>query len=207
MVGSENGENRAAGARILLDAARRGRTEERMESRSIEYTIVECSLGRLLVAGTERGVCNVRFGEHDDELEHGLAAEFPFASLRRNDVRLKPWSESLVRYVDGHARHLDVPLHVRGSRFQRRVWDALRAIPRGSTRSYADVARTIALPRGARAVARACATNPVAVLIPCHRVVASDGSAGGYRWGTERKRALLERERAAVPGRLAADAS
>lgn len=160
----------------------------------IRYAIRSCSLGRLLVAGTERGVCHVRLGDGDPELEKGLSEEFPFAVIGRHDARVEGWCRSVACYVDGETTRLDVPLDVSASRFQRRVWDALRAIPRGTTRSYSELAASLGLPGGARAVARACATNPVAVVIPCHRVVARDGGLAGYRWGIERKQALLERE-------------
>jgi AraC family transcriptional regulator of adaptative response/methylated-DNA-[protein]-cysteine methyltransferase len=162
--------------------------------RRIDYTIPDTTLGKLLVAASERGVCRVAFGASDGELEALLRKELPFAALVRDDVGLKPWSEALVSYVDGHAERLDVPLDVAGSRFRLRVWEALRAIPRGATRSYAEVARSIGAPRGARAVAQACARNPVAIAIPCHRVVGSGGKLGGYAFGLARKRALLARE-------------
>ena len=122
------------------------------------------------------------------------AEEFPFAELRENPVRLEPWSDALVSYVDGHSTDLEVPLDVSGRRFQRRVWNALSGIPRGDTRTYSEVADSLGVPKGARAVARACASNPAAVAIPCHRVVAKSGELGGYRWGLARKRALLQRE-------------
>lgn len=166
----------------------------------IQYAILPCSLGRLLVAGTARGVCNVRFGEEDPELEKGLAEEFPFAVLGRGDAQVEAWCSEVVRYVDGETTRISVPFDVRASRFQRRVWDALCAIPRGSTRSYSELAISLGMPKGARAVARACATNPIAVVVPCHRVVARDGGLAGYRWGLPRKRALLEREGARLPG-------
>lgn len=165
-----------------------------METRAIDYHIASCSLGRVLVAGTERGVCHVRFGETEAELEAGLRAELPCALLRPEPIRLKPWSDAVVSYADGRSAHLEVPLDVRGSRFQQRVWAALRGIARGETRSYSELADSLGMPRGARAVARACAANPVAVAIPCHRVVARDGSLGGYRYGLARKRTLLMRE-------------
>jgi AraC family transcriptional regulator of adaptative response/methylated-DNA-[protein]-cysteine methyltransferase len=160
----------------------------------IHFTISGTSLGSLLVAATERGVCRVAFGESEAELERMLRAELPFAEVERDDVGLKRWSDALVAYVDGHAERLDLPLDVAGSRFRMRVWEALRAIPRGETQSYSCVARSIGAPRAARAVAQACATNPVAVVIPCHRVVAAGGGLGGYAFGLERKRALLTRE-------------
>ena len=163
-------------------------------ARHIHFTISGTSLGSLLVAATERGVCRVAFGESEAELERMLRAELPFAEVERDDVGLKRWSDELVAYVDGHAARLDLPLDVAGSRFRMRVWEALRAIPHGETQSYSGVARSIGAPRAARAVAQACATNPAAVVIPCHRVVAADGGLGGYAFGLERKRALLTRE-------------
>jgi len=165
-----------------------------MHPRAIEFAIVPSSLGDLLVAASEKGICHVRFADAGVDLEKELARELPFAELRENPVRLKPWSDALVSYVDGHSSHLDVPLDVSGSRFERRVWAALRSIPRGDTRTYAEVADSLGVAKGARAVGRACASNPVAVAIPCHRVVAKSGELGGYRWGLARKRALLQRE-------------
>lgn len=166
-----------------------------MSRRAIEFTLVPSSLGALLVAASEKGVCQIRFAGAGIDPEAELAREFPFAELRENPARLQPWTDALVRYVDGRSTHLEVPLDVRGSRFQRRVWTALRGIPRGETRSYSEVADSIDLPKSARAVARACASNPVAVAIPCHRVVTKRGELGGYRWGVARKRALLRREK------------
>jgi AraC family transcriptional regulator of adaptative response/methylated-DNA-[protein]-cysteine methyltransferase len=165
-----------------------------MPTRAIEFAIVPTSLGALLVAASEKGVCQVRFADDGVDLEEELARELPFAELRENPVRLEPWSDALVSYVDGHSTHLEVPLDVSGSRFERRVWAALRSIPRGGTRTYAEVADSLGVPKGARAVGRACASNPVAVAIPCHRVVAKNGELGGYRWGLTRKRSLLQRE-------------
>jgi AraC family transcriptional regulator of adaptative response/methylated-DNA-[protein]-cysteine methyltransferase len=166
-----------------------------MPTRAIEFAIVPTSLGALLVAASEKGVCQVRFAEAGLDLEEALGREFPFAELRENPVRLEPWTDALVSYVDGHATDLELPLDVSGSRFERRVWTALRSIPRGETRTYSEVADSVGLPKGARAVARACASNPVAVAIPCHRVVPKRGGLGGYRWGPERKRTLLQREK------------
>ena len=167
-----------------------------MPTRAIEFAVVPSTLGDLLVAASEKGVCQVRFADADLDLEEQLGREFPFAELRENPVRLKPWSDALVSYVDGLSAALEVPLDVSGSRFQRRVWEALGRIPRGETRTYSEVADSLGLPKGARAVARACASNPAAVAIPCHRVVPKRGELGGYRWGLHRKRALLQRERA-----------
>jgi AraC family transcriptional regulator of adaptative response/methylated-DNA-[protein]-cysteine methyltransferase len=162
---------------------------------SIEYTIIGCPLGQLLVAATERGVCSVQFGESEGELEAALAAEYPAASLRRDGARLDEFVRALLRHLDGCESSLDLPLDVRATAFQSRVWEELRRIPYGETRSYAEVASSLGQPTATRAVARACATNPVALVTPCHRVVRGDGSLSGYRWGVERKGALLARER------------
>jgi AraC family transcriptional regulator of adaptative response/methylated-DNA-[protein]-cysteine methyltransferase len=165
-----------------------------MSDPAIAYTIRKTSLGWLLVAATARGVCHVRFGDSDQTLEGDLAAEFPYAPLRRDDAGTRRWADVLLAWVEGRGSHLEVPLDVRGSCFQRRVWDALRAIPCGTTRSYGELAASLGRSGAARAVARACAANPVAVAIPCHRVVERGGGLGGYRWGAWRKRALLARE-------------
>jgi AraC family transcriptional regulator of adaptative response/methylated-DNA-[protein]-cysteine methyltransferase len=160
----------------------------------ISYTTAPCPLGRLLVAQTPRGICRVSLGNNVDELEASLRVEFPAAEIRRDQGMLATSVGAILSYLDGE-RALDLPLDVRATAFQRRVWEALRRIPYGSTRSYAQVARAIGHPTATRAVARACATNPAALVIPCHRVVRADGGLGGYRWGIERKRALLEDER------------
>jgi AraC family transcriptional regulator of adaptative response/methylated-DNA-[protein]-cysteine methyltransferase len=166
-----------------------------MKHRSIRYSVRPCSLGSLLVAGTERGVCFVRFGEGELELEQRLKGAFPFAALERAEAGPQAdWAEALADYVDGRCDAAEVPLDVSGSRFEERVWAALRGIPAGETRSYSEIASQIGSPRGARAVARACAGNPAAVLIPCHRVIEKSGALGGYGGGISRKRALLERE-------------
>ncbi len=162
---------------------------------SVGYTVVPCGLGRLLVATTARGICRVSLGSGVEELEAALSAEFPAAELRRDRGALAASVGALLRYLDGRAEPLDLPLDLRATAFQRRVWEALRRIPYGATCSYAEIARAIGKPSAARAVARACATNPAALVIPCHRVVRADGGLGGYRWGIARKRALLEQER------------
>src|SRR3989454_8279892 len=162
----------------------------------IAFAIVPCAFGRLLVATTARGICRISLGSGAKALAAGLRAEFPAAELRRDRSALAASVGALLRYLDGRAEPLDLPLHVRATAFQRRVWEALRRIPYGATRSYAEIARAIGAPSAPRAVARACATNPVALVIPCHRVVGADGGLGGYRWGVARKRALLEQERA-----------
>lgn len=166
-----------------------------MQRDAIDYAVVPCALGFLLVAGTARGVCQVALGDGPEPLREVLRAEFPFAVLRADDSRLAPWVAALRRALAGEPPGLEVPLDVRGSRFQRRVWDAIAAIPRGETRTYGQLARAIGRPGAARAVGQACHANPVAVLVPCHRVVAAGGGQGGYRWGLARKRALLAREK------------
>ncbi|HWS54162.1 MAG TPA: bifunctional DNA-binding transcriptional regulator/O6-methylguanine-DNA methyltransferase Ada [Pyrinomonadaceae bacterium] len=160
----------------------------------INYAVVGCALGRLLVAATARGLCAVRLGDNDEELESALAAEFSAAEIQRDAAALGEWVGAILRHLEGEQTSLDLPLDVRATAFQRRVWEELRRIPYGSTRSYGDVARALGHPTAVRAVARACASNPVALVTPCHRVVREDGSLGGYRWGLERKRALLEGE-------------
>lgn len=163
---------------------------------SINYTIVRTALGKMLVAATERGVCRVTLGDSGKALEQALAAEFPAASRARDDALLAPAVGALLDRIEGRRPSTDLPLDIRATAFQRQVWEMLRRIPVGSTRSYSEVAAAIGRPGAARAVARACASNPVAIAIPCHRVVREDGDLGGYRWGVERKRRLLENESA-----------
>jgi AraC family transcriptional regulator of adaptative response/methylated-DNA-[protein]-cysteine methyltransferase len=162
---------------------------------TIQYAIVASPLGRLLVAATPRGLCAVRFGESAIEMERGLREEFRAAEIYRDDAALQPYLQPLLRNLRGERTTIDVPLDVRATAFQKKVWDALRQIPSGQTRSYAEVARDIGESKAVRAVARACASNPVALAVPCHRVVRSDGNLAGYRWGIERKKKLLEQER------------
>ena len=161
---------------------------------TIHFTSVACPLGRMLIAATERGVCVVSFGDRDDEMEAALAAEYPAATFQRDDGRLMEWAQALQSHLEGSGPSPDLPLDVRATAFQMRVWEELRKIPRGETRSYAEVAEAIGQPTATRAVARACATNPVALLTPCHRVIRGDGSLSGYRWGLERKATLLVQE-------------
>jgi len=173
------------------------------EGARIRYTIVKCpvspagSLGRLLLAATDRGVCRVTMGERDEGLEAGLRGEYPAAEIERDDAGLKDWSAAVFRHLDGHQPRLNLPLDLKASAFQLKVWEALKAIPYGTTRSYGEIARAVGRPKGARAVGHACATNPVAVIIPCHRVVQTGGGLGGYGWGLKRKQVLLEAEKAA----------
>lgn len=170
----------------------------------IAYTIVASPLGRLLVGATDRGISAVCLGDADAPLEAALREEYPAAALRRDDAGLKRWVAGILQRMEGRTPAPALPVDLRATAFQRRVWEELKAIPRGQTRSYGEIAHRIGQPTAARAVARACATNPVALVIPCHRVVAGGGGISGYRWGVERKRRLLERE-AAAPAKRGAD--
>jgi AraC family transcriptional regulator of adaptative response/methylated-DNA-[protein]-cysteine methyltransferase len=160
----------------------------------LAYTIVACPLGKLLVAATQRGVCAVCLGDSDTKLAAALREEYPAAEITEKNGQLSRWTKQIVQHLEGALPHLDLPVDIRATAFQWRVWRELRRIPQGTTRSYSEIARRIGRPRAVRAVARACATNPVAIVIPCHRVVRADRSMGGYRWGTARKEALLARE-------------
>jgi AraC family transcriptional regulator, regulatory protein of adaptative response / methylated-DNA-[protein]-cysteine methyltransferase len=166
----------------------------------IRYTIFRYApagspLGRMLIAATDKGICAIQFADNDDQLQQGLMREFPFATRRRDDDAMSKWRVSLTHLMEGRETNPSLPLDIRATAFQRRVWEALQRIPRGETRSYSAVAKKIGMPKATRAVARACATNPVAVAIPCHRVIREDGDLGGYRWGTGRKEQLLAMER------------
>lgn len=167
----------------------------RGQGETIRYAIVESPLGALLVAATERGLCNVRLGETATLLEVGLQQEFSSAVLQPADSELHDWTQALVNYLSGTLPCPNLPLDIQASAFQLQVWQALQAIPVGTTASYSDIAQAIGRPTSVRAVARACATNPVALVIPCHRVVQKSGGLGGYRWGVERKQALLNLEK------------
>ncbi len=160
----------------------------------IRYTCADSPLGRMLIAATDKGICAIQFADSDDELEHGLKHEFPFAIRRRDDAAMQTWKQNLLRHMHGQKLNSSLPLDIQATAFQRQVWSYLQSIPFGATRSYGEVAKAIGQPTATRAVARACATNPVAVAIPCHRVVRQGGDMGGYRWGVERKKALLELE-------------
>ena len=161
----------------------------------IRWTVTACPLGRLLLAATERGICAVKLGDGDRELEADLSGEYQAADLQRDDAGLREWADAIVRHLEGEQADLDLPLDVRATAFQWRVWQELRAIPYGSTRTYREVARRIKKPKAVRAVANACASNPVAVVVPCHRVIRTDGDLGGYRWGIQRKQKLLAQEK------------
>ena len=161
---------------------------------AIRFAIGACSLGAILVAATDKGICSILMGDDPDALARDLQDRFPAAELHGADAAFEATVAAVVGFVEAPGIGFDLPLDVRGTVFQQRVWEALRQIPSGSTVSYAELAERIGIPSGARAIAGACAANPVAVAIPCHRVVRNDGSISGYRWGVERKRALLERE-------------
>jgi AraC family transcriptional regulator of adaptative response/methylated-DNA-[protein]-cysteine methyltransferase len=160
----------------------------------IFYTIISCPLGFLLVGATERGLCAVEFGDSKEKLEKALRRKHPRA--QRDEAHLRAWVQALRDYFNGREQlGLPGPLDIRATAFQQRVWRELQKIPYGQTRSYSEIAQAMGQPKAARAVARACATNPVAVVIPCHRVIRADGSLGGYGGSIARKRALLSLER------------
>ncbi|TMC67368.1 MAG: methylated-DNA--[protein]-cysteine S-methyltransferase [Chloroflexi bacterium] len=162
----------------------------------VVFVTVPSALGRLLVAATDRGVCRVMLGDDAAKLEADLRAEFDAAHVREEKGgKLEGYVAAILSYLEGTEPHLDLPLDIRATAFQRRVWQELRHIPFGETRTYAEVAKAIGQPQATRAVARACATNPAALVIPCHRVVRADGKVDGYRWGLERKKTLLEMEK------------
>jgi AraC family transcriptional regulator of adaptative response/methylated-DNA-[protein]-cysteine methyltransferase len=164
----------------------------------IGYTIVRSPLGRLLVAATERGISAVYLGDADAPLRRELRKEYPRAELHPVGGDFSRWVRTLLEHLNGAHPKLDLPLDVRATAFQQRVWQELRRIPYGSTRTYGQIARALGKPTATRAVARACATNPVSIVVPCHRVIREDGNLAGYRWGLERKQALLTREHAAA---------
>jgi AraC family transcriptional regulator, regulatory protein of adaptative response / methylated-DNA-[protein]-cysteine methyltransferase len=160
----------------------------------ISYLIADCSMGRVLVAATDRGVSAVYLGDKDEPLAEALREEYPQAEISRSSEQHSQWVREIVRHLAGAQPQLDLPTDVAATAFQRRVWEALRAIPFGTTRTYSEVAGLLGRPTATRAVARACATNPTSIIVPCHRVVRTDGSLGGYRWGLHRKQRLLEQE-------------
>jgi len=160
----------------------------------ITYTFMQTPVGLLLLAATEKGLCSLQFGDSEQQLEENLRREFPRASLLPNGDKVTQYIETLNEYFNNHTSLSELPLDIKGTAFQERVWSVLRRIPIGKTRSYADIAREIGEPKAVRAVAGACAANPVALVTPCHRIVKSDGSLSGYKWGSARKAKLLSME-------------
>ena len=163
--------------------------------RQILFSTGACVLGTVLVARSERGVCAILLGDDAKSLERDLSARFPHDEVCNAYVGLESLVEEVARFLAAPRAHLDVPLDLRGSELEQRVWNALREIPPGTTQTYSEVARRVGAAATAKQVGEACAANPIAVAVPCHRVVRKDGSLAGYRWGARRKRALLERER------------
>jgi AraC family transcriptional regulator of adaptative response/methylated-DNA-[protein]-cysteine methyltransferase len=163
-------------------------------STEIRFAVGECSLGCVLVAKSTKGVCAILLGDSSKTLARDLHQRFPDATLIADDQDVRQLVAAVVSFAESPAGGLNVPLDVRGTAFQQRVWQALKQIPAGSTASYTDIAKRIGAPQSVRAVAQACGANAIAIAIPCHRVVRNDGALSGYRWGIERKRALLDRE-------------
>jgi AraC family transcriptional regulator of adaptative response/methylated-DNA-[protein]-cysteine methyltransferase len=171
------------------------------EGMRISYAITDCSLGRLLVAWTEYGVCSVGLDDSEGKLLQALLKEYPRADVQKCQNQVAEWTRAIVKYIDGEETSrsfVGIPLDIKATTFQRRVWKELQSIPYGSTISYGEIGEKLANPKGARAVANACASNPIAIVIPCHRVTRKDGRLGGYRWGAERKKLLLEMEKALI---------
>jgi AraC family transcriptional regulator, regulatory protein of adaptative response / methylated-DNA-[protein]-cysteine methyltransferase len=194
--GSSSRVYERADAHLGMTPASYGRGGEGMH---IDYAIADSPLGRLLVAATNRGISALYLGESDKALQAALKEEYPRANICPQDratAGLADWIDKVLGHLRGNEPSLDLPTDVQATAFQRRVWEELRKIPYGATRTYTDVAHAIGKPNAIRAVARACATNPVSVVVPCHRVVRQDGSLAGYRWGIHRKRQLLEHESA-----------
>lgn len=186
-----------AGTRLGMTPRQYGRAGEGM---AISYAAAQTPLGRLMIGATDRGICFIQFAAAEAELLDMLRAEFPAAALAPMDARAQPlfdgWIARLCEYLKGGAELPDLPLDIRGTAFQMKVWKFLQRIPRGKTQTYAEVAKGIGSPRAARAVASACAANRIAIAIPCHRVIRGDGGPGGYKWGLARKRELLDIEQA-----------
>ena len=159
------------------------------------YTIAKSPLGKVLVAATERGVSAVYLGDDESKLVAELRNEYPRAEIAAATEGFERWVKEVLLRVEGRPPHIELPLDLQATAFQRRVWKELQRIPRGRTRTYAQVARSLGQPKAVRAVARACATNPVSIVVPCHRVIRQDGALAGYRWGLSRKEQLLASER------------
>ena len=184
-------ERRPTGRGMTPAAYRRGG-----KGMTMTYTIVDSPVGRMMVAGTDKGICSVKLGDRDERLEQDLRREYPEAAIARDTSALGGWVRTLLGHLNGSRPHVDLPIDVQATAFQWRVWRYLQSIPYGETRAYSDVARAIGEPDAVRAVARACAANPVCLVVPCHRVVGKNGSLTGYRWGVNRKKQLLDKERA-----------
>jgi len=165
------------------------------KGQKIYYSVVNCPLGLLLLAATKKGICTVRIGDSQEDLVNDLKNEFKYAHINETSSELSEWPQILINYLAGNTPWPKLPYDVKATSFQRKVWDHLRTIPEGKTMYYSEVASAIGRPKATRAVARACATNPVAIVIPCHRVVPKTGDAGGYRWGSDRKTKLLVMEK------------
>ncbi len=189
---SSNGQFYGSSSTLLGMTPRKFRSGASGEQ--IRFALGECVLGTILVAASETGVCAILLGDDPEALLRDLEARFPKAQLIGGDKSFEATIAKVVGFVDAPQLGLELPLDARGTAFQHRVWEALRKIPLGQTVSYADIANRIGSPKSVRAVAGACAANPLAIAIPCHRVVRTDGGLSGYRWGIERKRALLKRE-------------
>jgi AraC family transcriptional regulator of adaptative response/methylated-DNA-[protein]-cysteine methyltransferase len=164
------------------------------EAVPMRFAIRSCAIGFVLVAASDKGICAVTLGDTVEGLERALKEEFHQADIAPDDGQLEAWIEAILEHLAGSQPHLDLPLDVQATAFQQQVWQVLKTIPYGQTRSYAEVAAQLGRPEASRAVASACASNPTALIVPCHRVVRSDGSVSGYRWGVERKAWLLEQE-------------
>jgi AraC family transcriptional regulator of adaptative response/methylated-DNA-[protein]-cysteine methyltransferase len=166
----------------------------KQKSAAIRFTCVDSSLGKLLVAHTEKGICAVLLGDDENELIADLKRRFPKADIQQNETDFAKRTQQLLHFIEAPQQAFNLPLDIRGTLFQQKVWQALQGIPIGETRSYTEIATAIGSPKAVRAVAGACAANALAIAIPCHRVVRNDGELSGYRWGTERKKTLLQRE-------------
>ena len=197
--GATYGAGYGSGSRLYAKAdAHLGMTpktyREKGHATLIRYTVTDSPLGNLLVAATDKGICSVRLGDDADVLEEELHNEFAQAEIERDKTALVEWLEAILLHLSGQEPHLDLPLDVRATAFQKQVWQALQQVPYGETRSYAELAEAIGKPKAVRAVASACARNPVALVVPCHRIVRTGGGLGGYRWGVGRKETLLKQE-------------
>ncbi len=178
-------------------STRRPRSEAARPT-TLRFGLADSRLGRMMLAATEKGICAVRFGDDDQALEKQLRSEHPGVKIERDDSSLQPWLDEIVLHLEGRNPDLRLPLDVHGTEFQQRVWRELQSIPYGSTRSYGEVARAIGRPKAVRAVGQACGRNPVAIVVPCHRVLRGHGQLGGFYWGLERKKFLLDMEKSTV---------